>query len=261
MKKNIVLSSILALTVAFSSCTIVRQGEVGVKRSFGKISPEPLMEGARGFNPFTTTITKLPTRTMNIEVRTPLPSKEGLTVQSDVSILYRLEGSYAPKIVEKLGKNYEQVVILPVFRSAVADVSSRYFAKDMHTGQRSEIERSILNLMMEQLKDRGFFVEAVLLKSIVLPAGLTKAIEDKLEAEQDSQRMQFILDKERQEAERRTIEATGIRDSQKIIAEGLTPLLIQFKAIEAFNKLSMSPNSKIIITSADQPLMINPDIK
>lgn len=261
MKKNIVLSSILALTVAFSSCTIVRQGEVGVKRSFGKISPEPLMEGARGFNPFTTTITKLPTRTMNIEVRTPLPSKEGLTVQSDVSILYRLEGSYAPKIVEKLGKNYEQVVILPVFRSAVADVSSRYFAKDMHTGQRSEIERSILNLMMEQLKDRGFFVEAVLLKSIVLPAGLTKAIEDKLEAEQDSQRMQFILDKERQEAERRTIEATGIRDSQKIIAEGLTPLLIQFKAIEAFNKLSVSPNTKIIITSADQPLMINPDIK
>lgn len=260
MKKQLIALCVISATI-FGSCTVIRQGEVGVKRSFGKISPEPLMEGARGFNPFTTTITKLPTRTMNIEVRTPLPSKEGLTVQSDVSILYRLEGSYAPKIVEKLGKNYEQVVILPVFRSAVADVSARYYAKDMHTGERSEIEKSIQELMMKQLKDRGFFVEAVLLKSIVLPAGLTKAIEDKLEAEQDSQRMEFILTKERQEAQRRTIEAEGIRDSQKIIAEGLTPLLIQFKAIEAFNKLSTSPNSKIIITSADQPLMINPDIK
>lgn len=260
MKKSIIALCLASATV-FSSCTVIRQGEVGVKRSFGKISPQPLMEGARGFNPLTTTITKLPTRTMNIEVRTPLPSKEGLTVQSDVSILYRLEGQYAPQIVEKLGKNYEQVVILPVFRSAVADVSARYFAKDMHTGERAEIEKSIKELMMKQLKDRGFFVEAVLLKSIVLPAGLTRAIEDKLEAEQDSQRMEFILTKERQEAQRRTIEAAGIRDSQKIIAEGLTPLLIQFKAIEAFNKLSMSPNAKIIITSADQPLMINPDIK
>ena len=255
--KIVVLAVVSALTL--NSCTIVRQGEVGVKRSFGKIKTEPLMEGARGFNPFTTTIIKLPTRTMNMEVRLPLPSKEGLTVQSDVSILYRLEGSYAPKIVEKLGRNYEQVVILPVFRSAVADISSQYFAKDMHTGQRSGIEKAIKELMMAQLKDRGFVVEAVLLKSIVLPAGLTKAIEDKLEAEQDAQRMQFVLDKERQEAKRRTIEAEGVRDAQKLIAEGLTPLLIRFKAIEAFNKLSTSPNTKVIITNGDQPLMLNSD--
>jgi regulator of protease activity HflC (stomatin/prohibitin superfamily) len=215
------------------------------------------MEGARGFNPFTSTIVKLPTQTRNIEVRSPLPSKEGLTVQSDVSILYRLEGSYAPQILEKLGTDYENVVILPVFRSAVADVSSKYYAKDMHTGERSEIERSIQELMMKQLKDRGFVVEAVLLKSIVLPTGLTKAIEEKLEAEQISQRMQFVLDKERQEAERKTIEAAGIRDSQKIISEGLSPLLIQFKAIEAFNKLATSPNAKVIITNGSQPMMLN----
>ncbi len=258
MKVNIIVLSILC-TMFLGSCTIIRQGEVGVKRSFGKIKQEPLMEGARGFNPFTTTIIKLPTRTMNMEVRLPLPSKEGLTVQSDVSILYRLEGSYAPKIVEKLGKNYEQVVILPVFRSAVADISSQYYAKDMHTGQRSGIENAIKELMMLQLKDRGFVVEAVLLKSIVLPTGLTKAIEDKLEAEQDAQRMQFVLDKERQEAKRRTIEAEGVRDAQKIIAEGLSPLLIRFKAIEAFNKLATSPNTKVIITNGDQPLMLNSD--
>jgi prohibitin 1 len=151
--KSTIIGGLLISGLLMSSCTIIRQGEVGVKRSFGKIKPEPLMEGARGFNPFTTTIIKLPTRTMNMEVRLPLPSKEGLTVQSDVSILYRLEGSYAPKVIENLGRGYEQVVILPVFRSAVADVSSQYFAKDMHTGQRSVIEKSIKDLMTSQLKD------------------------------------------------------------------------------------------------------------
>jgi regulator of protease activity HflC (stomatin/prohibitin superfamily) len=249
--------AIATVSALLTSCTVVRQGEVGVKRSFGKISSQPLMEGARGFNPLTSSIIKLPSRTRNIEVRSPLPSKEGLTVQSDVSILYRLEGSYAPQILEKLGTDYENVVIIPVFRSAVADVSSKYFAKDMHTGERSDIEKSIKELMMVQLKDRGFVVEAVLLKSIVLPTGLTRAIEEKLEAEQTSQRMQFVLDKERQEAERKTIEAAGIRDSQIIISEGLSPLLIQFKAIEAFNKLSTSPNAKVIITNGSQPMMLN----
>jgi prohibitin 1 len=187
----------------------------------------------------------------------PLPSKEGLTVQSEVSILYRLVGKDAPNIIENLGRSYEQVVILPVFRSAVADISSQFFAKDMHTGQRSVIEKSIKELMTSQLTERGFIVESVLLKSIILPVGLTRAIEEKLESEQEAQRMQFVLDKERQEATRRTIEAEGIRDAQKIISEGLSPLLLRFKTIEAFNKLSTSPNAKTIITNGDQPLMFN----
>ncbi len=255
--KAIIITALCSLLLG--SCTVVRQGEVGVKRTLGKIKAEPLMEGARGYNPFITTIIKLPTRTMNIEVRLPLPSKEGLTVQSDVSILYRMDGQSAPQIIEKLGQNYEQVVILPVFRSAVADISSQYFAKDMHTGQRSLIEKSIKELMSSQLKPRGFEIESVLLKSIVLPAGLTKAIEEKLEAEQDAQRMQFVLEKESQEAKRRRIEAEGIRDAQKIVAESLTPLLIRFKTVEAFNKLANSPNAKTIITSGDNPLMLNTD--
>ena len=257
MKSSIKLLSALALAGVMSSCTIVRQGEVGVKRSLGKIQPVTLAEGPKLFNPFVSTIIKVPTRTMNIEVRSPLPSKEGLTVQSDISILYRVESSYAPKIVEQLGRNYDQVVILPIFRSAVTDISSKYFAKDMHTGQRGSIEREIKELMMSQLKQRGFVVEAVLLKTIVLPAGLTKAIEDKLESEQDSQRMQFVLDKERQEAQRRIIEAEGIRDAQKIINEGLTPMLIQFKSIEAFKQLSTSPNAKIIITNGNTPMILS----
>ena len=257
MKSSIKLLSALAVAGVMSSCTVVRQGEVGVKRSLGKIQPVTLAEGPKLFNPFLSTIIKVPTRTMNIEVRSPLPSKEGLTVQSDISILYRVESSYAPKIVEQLGRNYDQVVILPIFRSAVTDISSKYFAKDMHTGQRAGIEKEIKELMMSQLKERGFVIESVLLKTIVLPAGLTKAIEDKLESEQDSQRMQFVLDKERQEAQRRIIEAEGIRDAQKIINEGLTPMLIQFKSIEAFKQLSTSPNAKIIITNGNTPMILS----
>lgn len=255
MKRLFIL--LFGLLTILSSCAVVRQGEVGVKRTIGKIQEKPLLEGARVYNPFVSTIIKLPVRTMNMELKSPLPSKEGLTVQSEVSILYRLVGDYAPSIVEKLGTNYEEVVIIPVFRSAVADVSSQYFAKDLHTGQRSVIERDIQKLMEVQLKDRGFIIEAVLLKSIVLPAGLTKAIGEKLEAEQDAQRMEFVLNKERLEATRRIIEAEGIRDAQKIISEGLSPLLLRFKTIEAFNKLSTSPNAKVIITNGEQPLMIN----
>ena len=244
------------LAAFLSSCTVVRQGEVGVKRTIGKIQQKPLMEGARLFNPLVTTIIKLPTRTVNMEVRLPLPSKEGLTVQSEISILYRLDGQAAPNVIEQLGTNYEQVVIVPVFRSAAADISSQYFAKDMHTGQRAVIEKDIKKLMDSQLKGRGFTIESVLLKSIVLPTGLAKAIEAKLEAEQDAQRMEFTLNKERQEATRRIIEAEGIRNSQKIISEGLTPMLLQFKSIEAWLKLSQSPNSKVIITSGNQPFVI-----
>ena len=172
-------------------------------------------------------------------------------------MLYRLAGNYAPQIIENLGLSYEKVVILPVFRSAVADISSQHFAKDMHTEQRFVIEKSIKELMTEQLTDSGFLGESVLLKNIILPEGLTKAIEEKLESEQDAQRMQFVLDKEHQEAARKTIEAEGIRDSQKISSEGLSPFLLRFKTIEAINKLSTSPNTKTIITNGEQPLMFN----
>jgi regulator of protease activity HflC (stomatin/prohibitin superfamily) len=127
----------------------------------------------------------------------------------------------------------------------------------MHTGQRAVIEKDIKRLMETQLKDRGFVIESVLLKSINLPTGLRRAIEEKLEAEQDAQRMEFTLNKERQEATRKIIEAEGVRNAQKIISEGLTPMLLRYKTIEAFNKLATSPNTKVVITNGDQPLMVN----
>ncbi len=237
-----------------TSCAIIREGEVGVKRKFGKYDNTPYTQGLRVFNPFTATIVKVSTQTNNMEVALSLPSKEGLNIQAEVSILYNVIGRKAPDILRNIGPDYERNVILPVFRSAVSDVSARYFAKDMHTGERATIETAIREQMEKLLGDRGIIIEAVLLKSIMLPRNLARAIEEKLEAEQQSQRMQFVLDQERQEAERRRIEAEGVRDAQNIISQGLDPLVLQFKSIEAFMELAKSPNTKIIISDGDLPM-------
>lgn len=131
----------------------------------------------------------------------------------------------------------------------------------MHTVQREVIEKEIALKMSQILGERGFVIENVLLKSIKLPEGLSAAIEAKLRAEQESQQMEFVLNKEKQEAERKRLEATGIRDAQKIIAEGLTPILIQYKSLEVMQKLSLSPNTKIIITDGKTPYLINQEDK
>ena len=253
-----ILSKIIVCCFALTamSCATIRQGEVGVKRTIGKISEKVIEPGARLFNPFATKIIKVPTRTENIEVKLELPSKEGLNVRAEISILYHIEKGKATQIVGKIGMNYESTVILPVFRASAADVTAKYMAKDMHTGNRYEIETAIKNQMMKIIGDRGFIIETVLMKSIQLPPGLYQAIEEKLQAEQDAQRMKFVLEKEKQEASRRIIEAEGIRDANKIISEGLTPQVIQFKSIEAYRELSQSPNSKLIIGNGQQPLMI-----
>lgn len=248
---------LIAFLLILSSCTVVRQGEVGVKRKVGKLQPEIYTAGAVGFNPFTTRVLKLSTQTENTEVQLDLPSKEGLTIRSNISILYRIKPDAAPKILESIGLNYEEVVILPVFRSAAADVSARFMAKDMHTGERSIIEREISNLMDKQLAARGIVIEGVLLKSITLPQGLSMAIQQKLEAEQQAQQMEFVLDRERREAERKKIEAEGLREAQKIISEGLNPFFIQWKSLEVFKQLSASPNTKIVVTDGKTPLLID----
>lgn len=256
---SIVLLSAIGLAL-LTSCATVKQDEVGVKRRFGKLVPKILSPGLYTFNPFFSTVLKVPTRTINMQINLEsLPSKEGLTIASELAILYHVKPEYAIKILESVGRisNGEQI-ILSVLRSAAADVTSKFYAKDMHTSERENIERAIATKMTEILGDRGFVIENVLLKSIRLPSGLAKAIEDKLESEQDAQRMEFILNKERREAERKRVEAEGVRDAQKIISEGLTNLLIQYKSLEVMQNLSTSPNTKIIITDGRTPYLINP---
>lgn len=228
-----------------------------MKRKFGKYADDPFTHGVKMFNPFTARIIKVSTQTNNLEVSLSIPSKEGLNIFSEVSILYHVIPGESPDLLREIGRDFERDLILPVFRSAVADVSSRFFAKDMHTGERLVIESKIRDQMMEVLEEKGIVIENVLLKSIQLPPSLARAIEAKLEAEQQAQRMEFVLQEARQEAERKRIEAEGVRDAQVIIAEGLNPAVLQFKSIEAFLELSKSPNSKIIISDGDLPVLID----
>lgn len=247
------------LIIGTSSCVVVRQGEFGVKRKLGKYEDKVYTSGMRTFNPFTSTFVKISGQTENIEVSVNIPSREGLTIQSEVSILYNVVQKDAPELLRNVGLDYEQTIILPVFRSAVADVTARYYAKDMHSGSRAEIETSIRELMMQTLSKKGIIVEAVLLKSIVLPRNLTKAIEDKLEAEQQAQRMEFVLQQEKQEAERMRIQAKGQSDANKIISEGLSQQVLQFKALEAWLELSKSSNAKVIISNGSVPMILDPE--
>jgi len=255
--KRIFIFALAILTLA--SCRVIRQGEVGVKRKLGKINPKVVQAGPRFYNPFTTVIIKMPARTVNLEVNLDLPSKEGVNVGAEISILYRIDGRKATSIIENIGRDYERTVILPVFRASAADITAKFMAKDMHTGQRLAIEHAIRDQMIEVLDGRGFIIEAVLMKSIRLPRGLARAIEEKMEAEQDAQRMEFVLLRESQEAQRRQIEAEGIMQANSIIAKGLTKEVIEYKSIEAFRELARSSNAKIIMTDGRTPMLINQD--
>lgn len=247
----------ISAALMLSNCAVIRPGEVGVKQTLGKLNDKPVEEGVRFFNPFTTTFIRVPIRTTNVEQTLLLPSKEGLTITAEVSVLYNIEKDEAPNIIKDIGKHYERNVLINTLRSSAANISAEYFAKDMHSTRRNEIERAIQDKMNTVLGEKGFDIQAVLLKSINLPDRLSSAIEDKLRAEQQFQEMEFVVQRELKEADRKRAEAEGIRDAQAIINQGLTPLLIQYQSIEAFRELSRSNNAKIIITDGKAPIMIS----
>mgnify|MGYP002778353304 CR=1 FL=1 len=249
----------LAALALLGACTTVRQDQVGVRTTFGRISSGALGPGAQFIVPGVNSVVRVPARTVNREVRLELPSKEGLNVAAEVSILYRIRPEMATRILETGGRNYEDDVVIPVFRSAAADVAARFMAKDMYGGERTQIERAIQQTMAQSLTPRGFVVEQVLLKSIRLPGDLAQAIEDKLEAEQRAEQMQFVLQRERQEAERKRIEAEGTRQAQEIVGASLNPMIISFRSIEAFRELARSPNAKVIVTDGRTPYLIAPE--
>lgn len=258
MKMMRKLNVVIFLLVTLSSCGIVRPGEVGVKQRFGKIIGDVRDPGAYLHNPFTARIVKVPTRTINMPTQlSGLPTKEGLTVTCELAVLFHIEKEYAVKVVKTVGVRNGEGIIQSVLRSAVADVTATFLAKDLHTSERRQIETAIEKRMTTLLGDRGFVVEAILLKSIQLPRKLSNAIEEKLEAEQRAQTMRFELEREKQEAERVKIQAEGIRDAQKIIAEGLSDLIIKYQSIQAFKELSKSNNAKVIITDGKAPFLIN----
>lgn len=259
---------LLLFLFLFSSCVVVRQDEVAIKRRQGKLIGEPISQTAKIYNPLVATYIKVPTRIVNFKINLDIPSKEGLTIGSEMSILYRVKPTEVKDLLENVGMNYEQELIAPVFRSALADVSAKFMAKDMHTGNRSSIENEVKNMINETLDKRGIVIEKVLMKRIVLPSSLSAAIEQKLTAEQQAQQMQFVLERERLENERKIIEAEGEAQAAIVAAEGkaranevltvgLNEFLLRLRAIEAFEKLSNSSNSKVIITNGSTPLIID----
>jgi prohibitin 1 len=254
MKKNAII--IFSLALFTSSCAIIRPGEVGLRQNLGKLSNRVHDQGVVTYNPFTTKVIRTSVMTNNLELNLNLPSKEGLSINSVISILYRLEKSKAPELVRSYGLDYESI-ITNIFRSASADVCAQFLAKDMHSGMRADIEKAILEKMTSNLSAKGIIIEAVLMKSIQLPDGLAESIVQKLQAEQDAMRMKFILDKEKSEAERKIIEAKGTRDAQIILSEGLTEQIIKVRSIEAFSELSKSSNAKVIITDGKAPLLVD----
>lgn len=256
MKTNFIY--LLGLALISSSCAVVRPGEAGVKQTLGKFSKTISTQGTIFYNPLTSRVIKESTQTNNIKLILSLPTKEGLSVQSEISILYRLEQDKIPSILENLGQGYESI-ITSVFRSASSDVCAQFYAKDMHSGMRAKIEEEIKAKMLVNLEKQADGIEliAVLMKSIQLPRGLASSIEQKLQAEQDAMRMEFIIQQAKLEAERKIIEAKAERDAQMIVSEGLTSEIIKLRSIEAFNKLSQSTNSKVIITDGKTPLLIN----
>jgi regulator of protease activity HflC (stomatin/prohibitin superfamily) len=285
------MKSTLAIAAAclfLSSCTIIRQDEAAVKRQLGKLGSKVYSPGPRLLNPFTTRYIKVPMRTVNLEIKAALPSKEGLTVNAEISILYQIKQKELPNILQNTGLDFQDVLILPLFRSSSADICAKFDAKDMHSAKRAQIEREIKERMMEVLDKKGFVIEAVLMKSISLPAGLSKTIEEKLQAEQEAQRMEFIKQKEKLEADRKLIQAEGDKAARIIAAEGqkrateleaegkaialtteaaavmksntminsgLSNAVLKYKAIEAFIGLSKSNNTKIIITDGKTPIV------
>jgi regulator of protease activity HflC (stomatin/prohibitin superfamily) len=237
---------VIVLGVLLASFRIVPGGHVGVQILFGRIIDQPLTEGLSLINPFKQ-VQYMSVRTLELFEHADVPSKEGLTVGLEVSALYHLDGAAAPGVYRTLGEGYARVFILPQLRSVIRGATVNHEAKDLYTSGREVIAQQIQDELSKTLAQRGIVLEKVLLRKIVLPKMVEDAINSKLAAEQDAERMRFVLQKERQEAERKRVEATGIADFQRTVSQGISEPLLKWKAIEVAHELSKSPNAKLIV--------------
>ncbi len=240
-----------------STVRMVPAGHVGVLVLFGKVYGT-IPEGVHLVNP-AVTMELMSVRTKEVFEHAEAPSKEGLNVVLEVSCLYHLLTDKADHVYRQVGTNYEEVVVKPQFRAAIRGVTVRHEAKDLYTSSREMIATEIAQDLEEDLRQRGILVEKILLRQIQLPKSVVEAINSKLAADQDAQRMRFVLEKEKQEAERKRIEAQGIQDFQKIVSQGLSEQLLRWKGIEATRALAESANAKIIVVGGRDglPLILN----
>jgi prohibitin 1 len=248
---------VILLLLAFSAVKIVPPGNVGVLIFFGKVYGE-IPEGLHFVNPLVSMQT-MSVRTQEIFEHAESPSREGLNVVLEVSCLYHLIPEEAAKVYRQIGPRYAEVVVKTQFRSAIRGITVRHEAKDLYTSSRDMITNEIYEDLAGDLRKRGVEVEKILLRRMQLPKSIEEAINAKLAADQEAQRMRFILDKEKQEAERKRIEAQGIQDFQRIVSQGISDQLLRWKGIEATEKLASSGNAKVVIVGGKDglPLILN----
>ena len=236
----------LLVILLFSAVTRVGTGHVGVLTLFGKVTDETLGEGIHLINPLKTN-NEMSIQTQTIKESASVPSSEGLMMSLDTSLIYHLNPDRAADVFQHIGADYENIVVEPTLRSAIREATASHTANALYTGEREMVAKQITDQITTELSKRGIAVESVLLRDIQLPATLKAAIEAKQQAEQESLAMNFRLQKETQEAQRKRIEAAGVRDFQQIVAQGITPSLLEWKGIEATENLAKSPNSKVVV--------------
>jgi len=251
---------VVVLIAVMASTTSIPTGNVGVLTLFGRVTGETLPEGIHLINPLKS-VQKLSVQTQSLKESANVPSNEGLILALDTSLLFRLDKSKAAYVYQTMGEPYVEKVVEPTLRAAIRAATSAHSANALYTNARELVQAQIQDELTKELAPRGVIVENVLLRDVQLPAMLKGSIEAKQQAEQDALRMSFILQKEKQEAERKRIEAQGIADFQKIVATGISAQLLEWKGIEATEKLAASSNAKVVIIGNPKnglPLVLEP---
>ena len=250
---------VIIIGVLTSCIKQIDAGQIGVKSMFGKVQDDVITSGLSFVNPLVQ-VNTIDVRTQNYTmsgVHTEgevagddairVLTADGLEVVIDLTVLYRVQSSEAPKIVREIGYDFKNIIVRPITRTKIRDNAVYYTAVDLYSVKRDEFQSRIFKTIEENLKQRGLVLEQLLVRNIVLPATVKASIEDKIKAEQDAQKMQFVLQKEKQEAERKRVEAQGIADYQKIISLGLGDKQLQYEQIQVMKGLITSPNAKVII--------------
>ena len=254
-----------------TSCIIqVNPGEIGVKVLFGSIQNEVLGSGLHFVNPLLE-IKKLDVKTQNYTMSgindegqkagddaIRVLTSDGLEVTIDLTVLYRIVSADAPKLLRETGDDYRDKIVRPITRTKIRDNAVYYQAVDLFGNKRDEFQQRIYKSIEEDFKARGLMLEQLLVRNIALPNSVKASIESKINAEQDAKKMEFVLQKEKQEAERKRVEAQGIADYQRIINTGLTDQQLQYEQIKAMKELALSANAKVIVMGkSTSPIIID----
>jgi regulator of protease activity HflC (stomatin/prohibitin superfamily) len=250
---------VIAIGITMSCFIQIGPGQVGVKKLFGKIQPDVLESGLSFINPLYE-IEKVDIKTLNYTMSgihdegaksgddaIRVLTSDGLEVTIDLTVLFRVNKSDAPRLLRETGSDFQEKIVRPITRTKIRDNAVYYDAISLYSTKRDEFQNRIYKSIDDEFKKRGLQLENLLVRNITLPASVKAVIEQKINAEQDAQKMQFVLQKEKQEAERKRVEAQGISDYQRIINIGLTDNQLQYEQIKAMKEIALSQNAKIIV--------------